>query len=327
MNPYLRNSHKHCCSLLGQLLLKVRVGVCVLLLAGTFCGGSTSFAEEQNSGLPRVFRAGFLSQIFINTDPRDVEAVLDVHTRKIARAMKLKTTTEVTIFASLEDMIEAVFNQKLDLVTLPGLDYLRVRDMATMIPAFVGIHNSGPGINYVLIARNAAGIRSLSDLKGKSIIIPKAVHNEPSHLWLDVLLKRIGEKELSGFFSHVKESPKLSQGVMSVFFGRVDAAIVTHDGLELARELNPQLETQLIVLAESPNLNDSVTCLFPTTPDNFRQDVYQALLGLNESKTGKQMYTIFQTKGITPFKPEHLEGLEVLLDEQQGFKIKMSVGE
>jgi len=36
------------------------------------------------------------------------------------------------------------------------------------------------------------------------------------------------------------------------------------------------------------------------------------LIRLNESKSGQQLYVIFQTKGIMPFKPECLEGLEGL---------------
>jgi len=123
------------------------------------------------------------------------------------------------------------------------------------------------------------------------------------------------------FFSQVKETSKTSNAIMGVFFRQADCAIVTRGGLDTSRQLNPQMETQLMVLAESPILSDSVVCLVPGTSDKYRKNIYKAMLTLNESKSGKQLYTIFQTNGITPFKAEYLEGLEGLLREHKRLKV------
>jgi len=123
-------------------------------------------------------------------------------------------------------------------------------------------------------------------------------------------------------FSQVRESPKISHAIMGVFFKQADAAIVTRAGLDTSRQLNPQLETQLTVLAESGNLSDGVSCLIPGTPEKFRNSLSRAIMHLNKSNGGRQLYTIFQSSGVTPFKASYLEGLEELLREQSRLKTK-----
>jgi ABC-type phosphate/phosphonate transport system substrate-binding protein len=109
---------------------------------------------------------------------------------------------------------------------------------------------------------------------------------------------------------------------MGVFFKQADAALVTRTGFNTSCELNPQLAAQLTILTESPNLGDAVVCLIPGTAEKFRTKIYNAMLQLNETKSGKQIYTIFQTNGITPFKEEYLEGLENLISEHKRLKAK-----
>jgi hypothetical protein len=56
--------------------------------------------------------------------------------------------------------------------------------------------------------------------------------------------------------------------------------------------------------------------------ERFRHDLTTAMTRFNDSKIGRQMYTIFQNEGITPFKPAYLEGLEKLLAEQKHLNAK-----
>lgn len=90
------------------------------------------------------------------------------------------------------------------------------------------------------------------------------------------------------------------------------------------RQLNPQLNTRLIVLAESRNLSDGVTCLTPSTPETFRTHLTSTVLRLNRTRSGQQLFTLFQSSGSAPFKAAGLEGLEELLREHERLKAKTS---
>lgn len=307
----------------AAMRLAFRCGAALfLLLALRLWIQPACVAAEKDDGSSQLFRTGFIQNAMMNTDPRDARAVLEVHGREISRLMGIPLNVKVVLFSEMDFMTNALRKGELELAAIPSIEYLRIRNTVPLIPSFVGNNRYGTGITYVIITRKDSGIHSFSELKGKSVMIPSAAKFESSHIWLEVLLMKAGKGGLDTFFSFVKESPKLQNAIMGVFFRQADAAIVTRTGLNTSCELNPQLAAQLTVLAESPNLSDAVVCLIPGTSEKFRTKIYNAMLQLNETKSGKQIYTIFQTNGITPFKEEYLDGLEDLISEHKRLKSK-----
>jgi ABC-type phosphate/phosphonate transport system substrate-binding protein len=301
-----------------------RFSIPVLLFAMIyFLSIGFAYAEQGDDSI-KVLRSGFLSRIFSGIEIRDAQATLDLLTREISRNMGLSTTPKVIIYPSMAAMTDAIRHGELDIISMPTFEYLRLRDTLPLIPSFVGAHNNGMGSKYILVVRRDSGMRSLSDLKGKTIFLPGANRHEESHVWLDVLLMKEGKTNREAFFSRVKEYPKVSHAIMGVFFRQADAAIVTRGGLDASVALNPQIDRQLTVIVESPFLSDGVTCLLPSASENMRQTVGKAIIKLNESTTGRQLFTIFQTSGTVPFKPAYLEGLEELLREQSRLKTKIA---
>lgn len=303
---------------MGAAVTITRTAILCLLVM-LFCNLPVSGAADDER-IPKQFRSGFLQSVFSNIDSRDARAVMEVHSRKIAKELKINIMDKVVMFESTKSMVDAIRKGEMELVSIPSIDYLQIRETVPLIPSFVGTNSNGHGNNFVVITRKDSGIKSFSGLKGKSMLLPPISIYEPGHVWLEVLLLRIGQQKRAPFFSYVKEAPKINKAIMEVFFRQVDAAIVTRAGLEISSQLNPQLQTQLIILAESPNLSNFVVCMNPTTSENFRDKLYKALIRLNESKSGQQLYTIFQTQGIIPFKPEYLKGLENLLSERKVLK-------
>ncbi len=301
-----------------------------LLLAGFMIAAillwplSDPAAADRDDGMPKVLRAAFLQRVFSDIDTRDAQATLELLTREISRNMGLDATPKVIIFPDMASMTEAIRHGDLDIISMPTVEYLRIRDRVPLIPSFVGAHNNGMGSKYILIARRDSGIRSFPDLKGKTILLPQENKHEESHVWLEVLLMKEGKSNRDSFFSQVKESPKISHSIMGVFFRQSNAAIVTQAGLNTSMALNPQIDRQLMVIAESPFLSDGVTCLLPTASETYRRTVVKAIMKLNESTSGRQLFTIFQTSGTVPFKPAYLEGLEELLREQSRLKAKIA---
>ncbi len=295
-----------------------------LLLALLLLVQPALVAAEKDDGTQTLFRTGFIQHAIFNSDPRDARAVLEVHSREISRQIGESLNIKVILFPEMDAMTNALRKGELELAAMPSVDFLRLRKTVPLIPSFVGKNSKGPGISYVVITRKDGGFRSFSDLKGKTIMIPAVTKYESSQIWLEVLFMRTEKGGYDNFFSHIKETPKLANAIMGVFFRQADAALVTRTGFNTSCELNPQLAAQLTILAESPNLSDAVVCLIPGTSEKFRTKIYNAMLQLNETKSGKQIYTIFQTNGITPFKEEYLDGLENLIGEHKRLKAKLA---
>jgi ABC-type phosphate/phosphonate transport system substrate-binding protein len=182
-----------------------------------------AYAEQGEESI-KILRSGFLSRIFSGIDIRDAQVTLDILTREISRNMGLTTTPRVIIYPGMAAMTDAIRHGELDIISMPTVEYLRIRDTVPLIPSFVGAHNNGMGSKYILVVRRDSGIQSFSELKGKTIFLPEANRHEESQVWLDVLLMKDGKANRNAFFSRVKEYPRVSHAIMGVFFRKANSS-------------------------------------------------------------------------------------------------------
>jgi ABC-type phosphate/phosphonate transport system substrate-binding protein len=298
-----------------------RVFLCLLLWTFLACQLPGPVAAETGEAMPKVLRAGFLRREFSDLDPRDAKAAIEVQLHELNRSLGLRTTPQVTVFSDMPSMSAALRRGELEVVTMPGIEYLKLRKTNPLIPAFVVANNSGGvGMRYVIITRKDSGIRSFADLKGRSLLLPALAIHDLGQLWLDVLLLKAGKGARGSFFGQIKEPPRLFNAIMGVFLRQADAAVVTRAALEVSRQLNPQLEAELTIVAESRSLNDGVVCLIPGTPEKFRNQLYKEMMHINETTGGRQMYTVFKSNGVRPFTAACLEGLEELVNDYDRLK-------
>ncbi len=302
----------------GPLRRTARLGLAALLALLTLLPDQAG--ADTGALQPQRLRFGFLRRVFYESDLRDIRAALDVHMRQVSRSMGLEQPPHIAIFNDTSAMAGALRRGELEAVTMPTIEYLRLRNRVPLIPAIVSANNSGLGSRYVVIARAESGIGSVAGLRSKTILLPPIARHDLGHIWLETLIARIGGKHPGEFFRQTRESAKMSHAIMGVFLGQADAAVVTRAGLDTNRQLNPQLNSRLIVLAESRNLSDGVTCLIPSTPESFRSSLTRTLMRLNGTRGGKQLFTLFHSSGVTHFMPSQLEGLEQLLREHERLK-------
>jgi ABC-type phosphate/phosphonate transport system substrate-binding protein len=306
-----------------KLLLSIPLFISLLLCVSVCLQPVSSIADDRDD-LPKVLRSGFPSKIIADVDPRDAQATLELLTTQISRNVGLNTTSRVMLYPDVKSMMDAVRRDELELISLTSIDYLRLRDRSILIPAFVPLHSDGTGIRFVLITRNDSGIRSVSDLKGKTVLGISANKMEIGHVWLEQLLLKEGKESPALFFRYFKETNKYSQAIMGVFFRQADAALVTKATIDAAKMLNPQIDRQLRVIAESRELSDGVTCFMAKSSEKMRRNLMNGIMKINDNPSGKQLLTILQSSGIAPFKPSHFTGLEELLREQSLLKAKFA---
>jgi len=236
--------------------------------------------------------------------------------------MGIKTQPQTVIFRNTADLLEAVRKRELTIVSLTAIDYLKIHDEVGLTPSVVSKSNAGTARQFVLITRRDSGIRIFSDLRGRTIHLLSPTKQEVSHIWLDVLLMREGNRDRASFFRQVKEAPSASQAIMAVFFRQADGAIVSRGALETSNTLNPQIGSQLFIVAETKPLLGDITCIPITVNEKLKRSIEHAGLHLHENTVGKQIFTLFHIDRTIPFQPSYLDGISDLLREYARLKAK-----
>lgn len=284
---------------------------------------SPAFAG-QGQDIPDILKVGFSSRVFAETDTRDARVAMELWARELSRSMGLATTPKTIIFSNIKELRSALSKDELAIITLSAIDYLNIRDSVNLRPIIVASNNRGKAREQLLLVRKASGIRSLKGLRNKTIALLPPGKHQSSHIWLDVLLLRNGTRQTDGYFQKIQEATTASQAIMSLFFGKVDAAVVSRGAFETAKTLNPQLGHSLKIIVESRSLMGDITCIPLSISDTFGRTIESAALDLHKTTTGRQIFTLFQIDRVITFEPSYLKGLEDLLQERDRLMAKQA---
>jgi phosphonate transport system substrate-binding protein len=104
--------------------------------------------------------------------------------------------------------------------------------------------------------------------------------------------------------------------VLPVFFGQVDACVVTKRGFDTMVELNPQVGEKLRVLAISPPLIPSVAFFHPDYDPEMRRKIEEEIQVLDLSPAGRQVMNHFQCDAIRVEPASCLDGTRELLERR-----------
>lgn len=271
-------------------------------------------ADEQE---PLTIRFGVASDIFFDVDAKDAQAALDVWVRQIGTDLKRPLRTSGHVLSDAEALTAAIGREALEVVGLPSLEYLRLRDRLPIVPALVGSPRSGPQDEHVLLVRRDAGISEVKALVGKGLIVQSGSVGVMAQAWLDILLARHGAPPATRFFGSIKQASKASQAVLPLFFRQVHAAVVTQTSYATLVELNPQLGREIVSLAHSPKLLMTVMCFHRKADEEVRRVVIQSALALEHSAAGRQVLLLFKIARVIPFEPAYLEGVATLFRDHR----------
>lgn len=220
----------------------------------------------------------------------DLRAAIKTWAEAIARQTGVRMDTEL---CTSEQLLQKVRNRQLDVFSLNILDYAKVA--AYVYPELVMDETQIPdGEEYVLLVHQSSGIRSLADLRGRSLLLYKNTRTCMNRIWLDTLLASAHLGAADTLLGRLESNPKLSRVVLPVFFRQADACVATRRGYTTMCELNPQLATQLRTLAVSPKLIVAFLALHKDSPPETRRRFLAAVTELHKTAEGRQALMLFQ---------------------------------
>lgn len=283
----------------------------LIILAPAILWSTAGTAKETVQQL----NIGYSSRSFVNVPREDIRVAVCMLSEKVAR--RAASAAESRIYDSISEMARDLKNRKLDVVAVPPDEFLNLKRHASIEPVMMTATNKSHEVEVLLLVRNDSSIRSLKDLRNRTIVVPAktAQYGSVYQIWLETILARHGLPSINAFFSSVREAQTASQALMPVFFRTADACVATGQVFNLAAELNPQIGNDLRVIAETGKLAGGIIALRKDLPKHRKDKIREALLSLHEDPEGRQLFLLFQLESLIPYRPEYMKETEAFLDE------------
>jgi len=289
---------------------KVQVVVFLFVIATSHVCSSTA----QTPSAASILRFGLTSSVIEgDVNPDDAMAATKTWVSTIGKGTGLWNNSDGRIYKDAASTLAAVNRGESDLTAMGTQEYLEVEDSLQAVPSLTYVQGGQVETQYLLLVRNDSGIKTVADLRGKRIALPRSGRNTMAPLWLDVLLyeNKLGKKE--SFFKEVRQVQKPSQAILPVFFSQIDAGIAISSAYATAVELNPQIGQQIRMLSASPKLVMAVVCIRSTLPAGQRERFVKEALKLHEKPAGLQTFNIFKIDRLVAWDSSYFSSVRDLM--------------
>jgi ABC-type phosphate/phosphonate transport system substrate-binding protein len=305
--------------------MSVSAGVWVLLLMliaeAAFASGR---ADEQppiaETKPGEIIRVGFSVKTIANIELQDAKVALKFWSDMQLQEEGSGFTSEVEIFHSVDEILAHLEAKKIDLVVVSAVEFLSLREKIALVPSTCAAYGGSPADVMNLLVHRKSGISSLEGLRKKKLICEVGGAGDIPVLWLETLLMRNGLACKEEYFGMFKTADKPSRAVLPVFFGQVDGGVVRARSFETMASLNPQLKTDLMVIAESAPFFRGLMCYHPDFNPERADRIKAVALKMHTSVKGRQILALFKTEKLLEFRPEFLDSVMALLAENSSLK-------
>ena len=281
-----------------------------LLLASVGHAGETPRAMTGPRETPRL---GFSNSMFAGVNENDAKASIKALATTMLRDRGLPADPEPLLFNGTAAVATAVRAGTADAVGLTSEEYWVLAREVRFDRFVMAVKNDDPTERYLLLLNRASGVSGLTGLRGKHLSVFLNPRMSLDRVWLEVLLAQAGLPMIAGHFGGAIDQARLSKAVLDVFFRQADACLVTRRGFATLVELNPQVGTQLVVLASSLPL---VPALFAFRagflPSLKERSVHEMGL-VHTSTAGQQARLIFQVGQVSKRPAADLDSALALL--------------
>ena len=297
----------------------------VLLVALLPCSSAAQAPDEHDPAVSihgtDLIKVGYLKDLLPDVDPRDAQVAVEMWLMELAAELGLPVKTQIHFYGDMPSLVEALAADRIEVATLPPLDYLEVRKRVALDVFIVGEVQGRVTDEHLILVRGDGGFSALEDLRESALIVESGRYASlTASMWLETLLLKKGLGGTRAFFGTVKLASKASQALLGVLFRKYDAGLVTRRAFETMAELNPQIGQELTVLHHSPGFLREVLCGRKGFDTKWKQAMLETALRLRRYARGRQVLELFGMDRVVRFDPAYLEPIIGLVKEYEGLK-------
>lgn len=276
-------------------------GLLILLLALATHGAR---ADE-----PPPIAIGFYMPLIRDVPRRDVEVTLRFWVEELTKSFNL-TYRPVRLYDNMNELKRDMLADEINFVVASSMAVAQHFSNAELAGGFSGVKATPE--HLLLVVRRAAGIRTLTDLAGKRVLVLD--QDELSEIYLKTLLMKASLSPNS--LAAIKTEKRSNSLVLQLFFNQGDAALINRSAFEIARTMNPQIGERLEVLeAYTFEARSSGTGLFSARVSPEHRDfITQAALKIGTTVRGRQLLDIYQADAMVKTEVSDLNPYRELLE-------------
>lgn len=264
----------------------------------------------------RTIRVGGSAESIYDTRIADVEILISLFFNEMFKDQDKQL--KIKIYDTDQMLSAQLAAGKLDAVFMNPVFYLDNIDHLNYEFTYGVRHGSTIKARYVVLVRRDSGITNLADLRNKKIIIPSG--HTVGQRFLDVELMRAGLSDTEDIFSELHHTRETNAAIVNLFFGHVDAALVTDFSYQVASELNRQIPDTLHIILSSQPLIHMLVSVRKEFPPHLVDQFIPFTQVFDTNPRLQYLRKTFLFEGVTKVTTEDISDIDKLNREYNALK-------
>jgi ABC-type phosphate/phosphonate transport system substrate-binding protein len=231
----------------------------------------------------------------------EVRATFDLWAAELSE--KFKIPVRIVHYDDAQEMERDLEAGKLHAVNTDALSFVRYFQIDHLTEGYATVMKGGWDLQ--LHAGRDTPIRSPADFPGKRVVLLE--QDSIGEIWLETLCLRQHARPCAEVFADMQRVPNSNQGLMRLFFGKADMALVHSYGFELAVEMNPQLGQAVRKIAEHHLPSQYFAFYHARVDKGLRQRTLRVIPTLHTYPRGRQLLDLFKMDHLDVASPGDLK--------------------
>ena len=263
----------------------------LLIILLVFFAASTLLGTSSNAGAQEEsITIGLLPEMNVFKQKERFEPLAAYLSERMGIAVKL------TILSRYGNIIDRIKEEKVDGAFLGSFTGALAISQLGVVPLARPVNKDGTSTYFgYIFARKNSNIKETADMKGKTLVLVERA-TTAGYVFPLAWFKLQGVKDINTYFSDHFFAGSHDAAIDAVLNNKADIGAAKNTIYERMRELHPQVDKELVILASSPRVPSNGLFVRNNLPEKHKEQLKNLLLNLHQDEKGVNVLLKFGAK-------------------------------